>query len=43
MISCWGQLCEHLCFIESLLSFSCFLTPDTPLVFPGPIRHGEWI
>src|SRR6516225_5250253 len=32
-----------LCFIESQLFFYCFLTPDTHLVFPGPIPSGEWI
>src|SRR5579863_4716650 len=39
----WTQSCEHLCFTESPLCFSCCLTPDTPLVTPGPIPPGQWI
>src|ERR1700674_3602943 len=33
----WRQECERLSFIESPLFSWYFLTPDTPLVFPGPI------
>src|SRR5580704_6184692 len=39
----WRQPCDHLSFIESPLCFSCCLTPDTPLVTPGPIPRGQWI